>query len=907
MIRTITTILLALLLTAPALAQTGTSKSAAQLNAEIASQLPTNSAGQITAIQLRQVILDLIASSLGPIVGVTATPNSVLAGPASGTTAATPTFRALVPADIPTSSSFTSATPFAATGTPALISAADRAAAQTINIADYGALCDGITDDTVAINAAFTAARTSLLNANGGIVNVTGISDATHKACKVTSVNATGFTHIFATNEIVISNLSLSCSGRGNICLDMTGSVFMHLRNVQVLGSDVDPPEIGIQIGGFTADVHACCIGSMTEVQSAGVFTLAAMYSQAAESMSFFYNRFRNSGSSTAPIRYFGAITPGINYTDGFYTRVHLTGGTGTGATAFVRVQGGAVTIVDVGGQDTNTITSCSGCWQGRNYTIGDVLSANNSELGGGTGTGFSVVVQSVAPYGVILDGMNHWRQTSLYQTVTAVPDLFVTFTYNSFFGGAIQASGDTNILGAALWVAGPRSLLMENVYLLSFNMPTWCVELFDGAVNIDQTYRTGCEVSSTVQSAFRIVGPNRTPEMDHFAMTSGANMTGIPIIMDADPLITGVNMRNSSISVSLATGAKFFGNPQIYTVTGHAYINRPEIWNAPLYFSGTLCVGGPPVGVIFDTTTGVCASPNGAMPNLGPLEIQNDPVAAWGCARRLTTLYTGPLCQLERISDNVAIDVYPDALGNFDANTASVFCAGTTCNVRTMYDQSGNANNAVQATTGNQPSLLLRDSQVNNRATVYFGDSTNNGLVVTSSTDIDDIFAATGYINILYSRVGAAPLDRLLWKASAVLPATGTGWEWRNSSAFNGHLGFVQLAGTTDGDWETAEPIGFLHGRLYELEYNSSSVANVPTISVEGTAQTYSVAVQPVGAISSDAGTDMIIGNNAALNRGADGAFGEILIFKTVPTAARKEAIRRNQAIYYGIGNIVH
>lgn len=78
-----------------------------------------------------------------------------------------------------------------------------------------------------------------------------------------------------------------------------------------------------------------------------------------------------------------GSITGGSGYTGtGSYTNVPLTGGTGSGATANITVAGGAVTVV--------TIVNPGG-----GYTVGDTLSAANSNLGG-AGTGFSIPVATL-------------------------------------------------------------------------------------------------------------------------------------------------------------------------------------------------------------------------------------------------------------------------------------------------------------------------------------------------------------------------------------------------------------------------------------------------------------------------------------------------------------------------------
>ncbi len=82
-------------------------------------------------------------------------------------------------------------------------------------------------------------------------------------------------------------------------------------------------------------------------------------------------------------IEQLGTVTPGSGYTtDGTYTDVSLTGGTGSGAKATIVVSGGKVTSV--------TITS-----QGSGYKAEDSLSASAGDIGGG-GSGFKVEVDSV-------------------------------------------------------------------------------------------------------------------------------------------------------------------------------------------------------------------------------------------------------------------------------------------------------------------------------------------------------------------------------------------------------------------------------------------------------------------------------------------------------------------------------
>lgn len=74
----------------------------------------------------------------------------------------------------------------------------------------------------------------------------------------------------------------------------------------------------------------------------------------------------------------FGAITPGSGYINATYANISLSGGTGSGATAFISVVGGVV-------------VSCIPMLQGSGYAMSDSLTGT---FGGGTG--FSILVATL-------------------------------------------------------------------------------------------------------------------------------------------------------------------------------------------------------------------------------------------------------------------------------------------------------------------------------------------------------------------------------------------------------------------------------------------------------------------------------------------------------------------------------
>ena len=76
--------------------------------------------------------------------------------------------------------------------------------------------------------------------------------------------------------------------------------------------------------------------------------------------------------------------------------------------------------------------------------------------------------------------------------------------------------------------------------------------------------------------------------------------------------------------------------------------------------------------------------------------------VAAHSTTRALYAAYNGPLYQVRRASDNATTNIGPLSAGGV-ANAAAQdsFCAGTTCVITEIYDQSGHGNNLTEAPGG--------------------------------------------------------------------------------------------------------------------------------------------------------------------------------------------------------------
>jgi hypothetical protein len=152
-------------------------------------------------------------------------------------------------------------------------------------------------------------------------------------------------------------------------------------------------------------------------------------------------------GVTSSNIKALYTLVGGSAYTNGTYTNVDLTGGSGVGAEATVVVSGGAVTSV--------TITA-----RGAAYAIDNVLSAAAASIGG-TGSGFSIKVQTIYQQAILLSAAATASATTTL-TFSTQPDLIQIFQHevgvDSVNGQAVLAVEsffETSNLG---WVDGGPS-----------------------------------------------------------------------------------------------------------------------------------------------------------------------------------------------------------------------------------------------------------------------------------------------------------------------------------------------------------------------------------------------------------------------------------------------------------------
>lgn len=300
-----------------------------------------------------------------------------------------------------------------------------------LDVLRYGAVGDGLTDDTTAIKAAWLVAKQqgggTIVFPNAATYLVSSLDPAS--PIRIPQQQADGSvkylpyqTQLYFQNgsgvvfEFKGSTLKTTLTGGGAFI------VFDGCNDIRMVGPKIIGPQ----------------------VQSTGVVSL-------------------------------GPITGGTGYINGTYNNVRLTGGSGGGAIARIVVDGGAVQSVTV-------------IYPGGQFIVNDTLSCATSSIGG-RGSGFSVPVSSISGVGpkVLVAAPNAILCTALSRPSAniTINDLDVSSMYTAFYAIADPNTANTvshiNLLGHTRFTNGEYGValhdggddtIIENLYTYRANRP---------------------------------------------------------------------------------------------------------------------------------------------------------------------------------------------------------------------------------------------------------------------------------------------------------------------------------------------------------------------------------------------------------------------------------------------------
>jgi len=138
---------------------------------------------------------------------------------------------------------------------------------------------------------------------------------------------------------------------------------------------------------------------------------------------------------------------------------------------------------------------------------------------------------------------------------------------------------------------------------------------------------------------------------------------------------------------------------------------------------------------------------------------------------RKLRTAYTGNSIRVRRLSDNASLDI-GFLNNNLDTATLLTFIGSSQGLVSIFYDQSGNSNDLIQNTGGNQPIIVSSGGilvNVNGKPSIYFNG--NNSTIVGSSSVITNNFgvfsvakSVSGKDGLLFAQYSQFDANRTLF-----------------------------------------------------------------------------------------------------------------------------------------------
>jgi non-reducing end alpha-L-arabinofuranosidase len=326
---------------------------------------------------------------------------------------------------------------------------------------------------------------------------------------------------------------------------------------------------------------------------------------------------------------------------------------------------------------------------------------------------------------------------------------------------------------------------------------------------------------------------------------------------------------------------------------------------------AGALAVGG----------LAVAAAPPAAAAT-GPCDIYasygTPCVAAHSTTRALYASYDGPLYQVRRSSNNATTNIYPVSTGSYaNAATQDSFCAGTTCVITEIYDQSGHGNNLTQAPAGGAaggPDNLANATA----ASILLGGHKVYGVYVAAGTGYRDDHTS-GIATGDAAEGEYAILDGTHYNAGCCFDYGNA--ETNNDDNGNGHMEAIYFGnikvwgyGTGSGPWIMADmENGLFSGVNAGYNSNDPSISHrFTTAMIEGeaghwailggNAQSGGVSTFYSGARPNVSGYNpmhkegaIILGIGGDNSKSSAGTFYEGVMTSGYPSAAAESAVQAN------------
>lgn len=200
------------------------------------------------------------------------------------------------------------------------------------------------------------------------------------------------------------------------------------------------------------------------------------------------------------------------------------------------------------------------------------------------------------------------------------------------------------------------------------------------------------------------------------------------------------------------------------------------------------------------------------------------------------------------------------------------------------------------------------------NYSSGFVAGTQNPCVAFTKSAPVDDPFSGGGTV-IAFVKPNGTGLTAL-GRIADTTDALSEGWflsvtgenllrtSFRLQRNFTGSNGIWTSDNITDpADGVSIRPLYFGSWSCVAVTYDDSSIANNPSMYWNGRALTVTENNTPSGTAVSDAGNQLLLGNNTAFNVTFDGSIGVVLLFDRILTAMEVRAVYNTFAPRFGLG----
>jgi len=263
---------------------------------------------------------------------------------------------------------------------------------------------------------------------------------------------------------------------------------------------------------------------------------------------------------------------------------------------------------------------------------------------------------------------------------------------------------------------------------------------------------------------------------------------------------------------------------------------------------------------------------------------------------RKLRTAYTGSAIRVRRSSDNTETDI-GFVSNQLDTAAITTFVGAGNGFVTTWYDQSGNVNNTIQTTSGNQPQIVSSGAVITDlgKPTIQF---LGTGYSLLSTTAVDPLFITAvnkPSTNSTYQTIlGADTTDTV--QVGAIYfqygsPARTPSFARTTTNDTSGGNDFVASGASQVSNNVTNLMTGTRTSTSISLYLNGANVGN----------DTTSITLRPVGGTDSGKFRLMAGYYSEAVVDYLPGNLQEIILY-TSNQSANRTAIETNINSYYSI-----